>query len=52
MNENELQDYIIDRGQSKGNYFLFYKYEQPAKIDYQIVNNPLKSENFLKRLHA
>jgi hypothetical protein len=34
MNENELEDYIIDRGQSKSNYFLFYKNEEPAKINY------------------
>jgi hypothetical protein len=43
MNEEQLEDYIIDRGQSKSNYFLFYRNEQPAKVNYDVVNNPLKS---------
>ena len=52
MNEEQLEQYIIDRGQSKENYFLFYRNQQPEKIDYEnVVNNPLNSEHFLKRLH-
>jgi hypothetical protein len=52
MDEDQLEDYVIDRGQSKNDYFLFYRNEQPARINYNINNHPLKSEHFLKRLHA
>lgn len=52
MDEQQLEEYVIDRGQSKSSYFLFYKNEQPAKVKYDVTNNPLKSKHFLKRLHA
>ena len=53
MDEEQLEEYIIDRGQSKNNYFLFYKNEEPNKMKYyDMVNNPLKSTNFLEKLHA
>jgi hypothetical protein len=53
LEEDELEEYIIDRGQSKQNYFLFYKHEQPPrKLRLAPQNNPLKSELFLKQLHA
>ena len=52
MDEDQLEEYIIDRGQSKSNYFLYYRNEQPQKIDMNaIVNNPLNSKHFLKNLH-
>ena len=52
MNEEQLEDYIIDRGQSKSNYFLLYRNEHPAKLSYDVVNNPLNSQHFIKRLHT
>lgn len=52
MNQQQLQEYIIDRGQSKNSYFLFYKHEEPLKAKQEVVNNPLKSTNFLEKLHA
>jgi hypothetical protein len=52
LNEKELEEYIIDRGQSKQNYFLFYKNEEPKRISYNVRNNPVSSDLFLRQLHA
>jgi hypothetical protein len=52
LEEAQLEEYIIDRGQSKQNYFLYYKNEIPHRPTATPANNPLKSELFLKQLHA
>ena len=51
LEEDQLEEYVIDRNQSKQDYFLFCRDEARPKVVYQVKNNPLLARNALQDIH-
>jgi len=50
LDEGELEEYVIDRNQSKENFFLFCQDVARPRVYYRVKNNPMNGEYVLEEI--